>query len=402
MHSSEAMWATFYKTVEPFLDERQRRLVAAAASQAEDGGIRAVARATGLSRQTIKKGRRELDDPDAAELGRVRRPGAGRKPLVEADPSLLADLEALVEPSSRGDPESPLRWTLKSSRSLAKEMKVQGHDISHTSVATLLHEAGYSLQSNRKTKDGADHPDRNAQFEHINAQAEAHLGRGQPVISVDSKKKELVGNFKNAGRTWRPKGEPEEVEIHDFATEAGKVTPYGVLDLKTNAAWVSVGTDHDTSEFAVQSIRTWWRRMGQPTYPKARRLLITADGGGSNGYRVRLWKRELQGLSDETGLTISVCHFPPGTSKWNKIEHRLFSQISLNWRGHPLTSHEAIVSLIGSTRTQAGLRVKAGLDKRKYPTKVRVTNPEMEELNLHRHDFHGEWNYTIRPRGGPG
>ena len=390
-----------YQAVAPVVDERVRRLVLAAeAVAAGRGGQAAVARATGTSRATIRRGIRELGEPTArAERGRVRRPGGGRKRTVERDPSLRDDLDRLVDPTTRGDPESPLRWTCKSVRRLAAELGRQGHRVSHRIVAELLHDMGYSLQANRKTLEGTHHPDRNAQFEHLNGAVQLQLSLGEPVISVDTKKKELVGPFRNGGRELRPKGVPEEVLVHDFLIpELGRVSPYGVYDLAQNEAWVSVGTDHDTAAFAVESIRRWWRGMGEALYPRATRLLITADAGGSNGYRLRLWKLELQKLADETGLEIAVCHLPPGTSKWNKIEHRLFSAISGNWRGRPLVSHEVVVDLIGATTTRTGLRVRSELDTTRYPAGRVVSDAELEAIYLRRDTFHGEWNYTLLPR----
>jgi transposase len=385
------------------LDERTRRLVAASEALALGwGGISATARATGLSRAAIRRGIAELQGGPAAAPGRIRRSGGGRKKTIDIDPTLQHDLEALVEPTTRGDPESPLRWTCKSLRKLAAQLQEQGHRVSHQLVAELLQAAGYSLQSNRKTREGGDHPDRDAQFAHIAAMSADYLAKGDPVISVDAKKKELIGDFKNGGQEWRPKGEPEQVRVHDFPIpDLGRVTPYGVYDLATNAGWVSVGIDHDTAAFAVASIRSWWMKEGQVRYGPASRLLITADGGGSNGSRVRLWKLELQRLADETGLTISVCHFPPGTSKWNKIEHRLFSFITQNWRGKPLVSYAVILSLIAATRTATGLRVESVLDPSLYPAGRKVTDEEMATLQLQRDKFHGEWNYTISPRVAP-
>jgi transposase len=338
-----------------------------------------------------------LGQPTAgAEKGRIRRPGGGRKRTVERDPSLRQDLDRLVEPTSRGDPESPLRWTCKSVRQLAAELKRQGHQVSHRLVAELLHEMGYSLQANRKTLEGTD---RNAQFEHLNQAVQLQLSLGEPVVSVDTKKKELVGPFKNGGRELRPKGLPEQVRVHDFLIpDLGRVSPYGVYDIAQNEAWVSVGTDHDTAAFAVESIRRWWHSMGEALYPRATRLLITADAGGSNGYRLRLWKLELQKLADETGLEIAVCHFPPGTSKWNKIEHRLFSAITQNWRGKPLVSHEVVVNLIGATTTRTGLQVRSELDTSRYPAGRTVSDDELEAIYLRRDPFHGEWNYSLLPR----
>jgi hypothetical protein len=349
-----------------------RRLVAAGVAHVLGrGGVTLVASATGLARSTIARGRSDLAVASPmVQVGRVRRPGGGRKSRTQQDPTLVRDVEALVDPVTRGDPESPLRWTCKSLRQLASALQAQGHRVSPQTVGELLRAAGYSLQANRKTQEGAAHPDRNAQFEYINAQAEAFQQRGQPVISVDTKKKELVGAFKNGGREWQPTGQPEAVQVHDFPSMAeGRAIPYGVYDLTANQGWVSVGTDHDTAEFAVATIGRWWEQMGTSVYPGARELLITADGGGSNSSRSRLWKIALQQFADQTGLRVSVCHFPPGTSKWNKIEHRLFSYISQNWRGRPLISHEVIVNLIGSTTTQTGLQVQAAIDDRRYPTK---------------------------------
>ena len=382
------------------LDERSRRLVAAAESLALGrGGISAVSRATRMSRPVIRLGVGELENPQAVVRGRVRRPGGGRKRIVESDSELIGDLEGLVEPATRGDPESPLRWTCKSVRRLAEELKRQGHVISYPVVAELLREQGYSLQGNRKSQEGDSHPDRNAQFEHINRKVKRFLASQQPVISVDTKKKELVGNFKNSGRELRPQGEPEKVRVHDFVIpELGRATPYGVYDLAQNTGWVSVGMDHDTAEFAVETIRRWWKDMGRAVYPRANRLLITADAGGSNGPRLRSWKVELQQLADETGLRIAVCHFPPGTSKWNKIEHRLFSFISQNWRGKPLISFEVIVNLIAATTTAKGLKVHAELDDRPYPAGTHIEDEELAEVRLKRDKFHGEWNYEIHPR----
>ena len=385
----------------PYLDERRRRLWAAAEALALGrGGVTAVAAATGLQRNTIHAGLDELraGGPALMPEQRVRQPGGGRKPLSAHDPGLLRDLEALVEPVTRGDPMSPLRWTCKSTRQLAAELTRQGHRVSYQTVAELLHALRYSLQGNRKTREGAAHPDRDAQFAYLSAQTQAFQERGQPVISVDTKKKELVGDFKNGGREWRPAGQPEPVRVHDFLDRAlGKAIPYGVYDLAANQGWVSVGTDHDTPAFAVQAVRRWWEQMGSPAYPAATELLITADGGGSNGSRARRWKTELQQLADESGLRISVGHFPPGTSKWNKIEHRMFCHITENWRGRPLVSHEAVVQLIGSTTTRAGLTIRAGLDTGTYPTGIKVTDAELAAVQLAPADFHGDWNYTITP-----
>jgi len=386
----------------PHLDERQRRLaMGARARSLGHGGITVVARAAGVNAVTVSRGAAELES-GGEPLGRARRAGGGRKDITQTDPGLVPALLALVDPAARGDPESPLRWTVKSTRTLARELTRQGHAVSDRTVARLLAGEGFSLQGNAKQTEGSQHPDRDAQFRYINGQASEHQAAGQPVVSVDAKKKEKVGNFKNGGREWRPAGQPERVNVYDFIDkELGKVTPYGVYDIAANAGWVSVGTDHDTAAFAVQTIRTWWQNAGQPAYPAASRLLICADGGGSNGYRTRLWKTELARLAEETGLAITVCHFPPGTSKWNKIEHRLFSQISMNWRGRPLTSHEVIVSLIASTRTRTGLTVAAELDQAEYPKGIKISDQEMAGLEqsrrLRRHGFHGEWNYTLSP-----
>jgi Rhodopirellula transposase DDE domain len=386
-----------FSAVAPFLDERGRRLVAAAeAFAAGYGGIAAVAIATGVAPSTIGRGLKELAQDEPSE--RVRRPGAGRKRTISKDPTLLPDLEALVEPTTRGDPESPLRWTCKSVRRLAQALQAQGHAVSRTLVGHLLNEAGYSLQGNRKTTEGDSHPDRDAQFGYINMQVTTALAEQQPVISVDTKKKELVGDFRNNGREYRPQGNPEEVRVHDFLNkELGRAVPYGVYDLAANSGWVSVGVDHDTAAFAVNSIRQWWLTVGRARYPQACRLLITADGGGSNGSRVRLWKRELQKLANEFGIDIVVSHLPPGTSKWNKIEHRLFSFISQNWRAKPLVSYRVIVELISATTTKTGLTVRCELDAGQYPSGIVVSDAEMAALNIKRAGFHGEWNYTISP-----
>jgi len=388
-----------FELLAPFSDERSRRQLAAAeALAAGRGGITLVSRVTGVSRRAIAAGCRELKHPEAAPRGRIRREGGGRKRTVDTDPTLREDLEGLVEPGTRGDPESPLRWTCKSVRRLADELTRMGHTTSHRMVAELLHDMGYSLQGNRKTIEGTTHPDRDAQFAHLNNRVKEYQASGDPVISVDTKKKELVGDFKNAGRELRPKGDPEAVRVHDFVIpELGKANPYGVYDLTGNVGWVSVGTDRDTAAFAVQSIRRWWQSMGSDTYPDAHRLLITADCGGSNGYRVRLWKVELQRLADETGLTIGVCHLPPGTSKWNKIEHRLFSFITQNWRGKPLVSHEVIVNLIAATVTRSGLRVRCEIDRNIYEKGIKVRDEELAAVNLQADPFHGEWNYAIAP-----
>jgi len=387
-----------FTTLFPHLNERQRRLYAATEARAlGHGGILRVARASGLSRPTIYQGLQDLDE--APLLDRVRRPGAGRPTTEARDPALPAALDALIEPTTRGDPESPLRWTCKSTRQLAAALTDQGHPVSHSVVADLLNEADYSLQAPSKTLEGSKHPDRDAQFQHIAEQTTTFQAAGQPVVSVDAKKKELVGTYKNGGREWQPAGQPERVNVHDFPDRTvGKAIPYGVYDVTANTGWVTVGQDHDTASFAVATLRRWWETMGHRTYPDANRLLISADGGGSNGYRLRLWKAELQQFADATGLAVTVCHLPPGTSKWNKIEHRLFSHITMNWRGRPLTSHETVVELIGATTTETGLRVRAERDTGQYPTKIAVKNATMAALALERHAFHGEWNYTIHPR----
>ena len=402
--STQAITAKF-AILSPLLDERARRLWAAAEARAIGrGGISQVAEATGLSRATIRAGVQELARPVAAPepqtpVERVRRPGGGRKPLGVHDPHLLRALETLVDPVTRGDPMSLLRWTCKSAAKLAAALQTQGHVVSERTVNRLLHDLGYSLQANRKTLEGRAHPDRDAQFQYINRRAKAFQGQGQPVVSVDTKKKELVGQFRQSGREWHPQGQPEEVQVHDFPNEAlGKVIPSGVYDEATNSGWVSVGIDHDTAAFAVETVRRWWRYMGSKVYPRAKRLLITADGGGSNGSRCRLWKVELQQLADEIGLHISVCHCPPGTSKWNKIEHRMFCHITENWRGRPLVSREVVVNLIGHTTTKTGLAIRSELDENCYPTGREVTAQQMESLAIKQDKFHGEWNYTIQPR----
>jgi transposase len=396
---------TKYTSLEPVLDERARRLWAATEARAIGwGGISQVSVATGLSRITIKAGLTELGLPvtpadQEVARHRVRQLGGGRKALVDHDPDLLRDLEALVDPVTRGDPMSPLRWTCKSAAKLAVELQSRGHAASERSVNRLLHSLGYSLQSNRKTIEGKGHPDRDAQFQHINRRVKAFQRQGQPVVSVDAKKKELVGQFRNGGREWQPQSQPEEVEVYDFAKkDLGKAIPYGIYDQATDTGWVSVGVDHDTAEFAVETLRRWWRNMGRRVYSRADRLLITADGGGSNGRRCRLWKVELQGLADETGLRISVCHFPPGTSKWNKIEHRMFCHIAENWRSRPLVSREVVVNLIGHTTTKTGLAIRSELDESSYPTGRKISDEQMEELSIKRDKFHGEWNYSIPPR----
>ena len=389
-----------FEKLAPFLDERMRRLVAASESLAIGfGGTSQVSRQTGVSRRAMIRGIKELDEAPSVQGGRVRRPGGGRKRTVDKDASLKTDLERLVDPVTRGDPESPLRWTCKSVRKLAEELNRLGHQTSHRMVAELLPELGYSLQANRKTLEGSSHADRDQQFQHINQHVTEFLQQQQPVISVDTKKKELLGNFKNHGAELRPKGDPEPVRVHDFVIpELGRAAPYGVYDLANNSGWVSVGVDHDTSAFAVETIRRWWYRMGQQSYPQATELLITADSGGSNGSRVRLWKVELQRLADETGLELRVCHLPPGTSKWNKIEHRLFSFISQNWRGKPLVSHQVIVDLIAATRTKTGLKVRAQIDSNLYPSGLKVSDKQVAALHIERDAFHGEWNYKILPQ----
>jgi len=381
------------------LDERgRRRFAAAEATAAGLGGIRAVNRATGIARSTIGRGLRELRTGEPPDVARVRRAGGGRKPVSETDPSVLDDLRGLVEPQTRGDPQSPLLWTCKSLRKLSRSLCDMGHKVGRTLVGELLHKLDYRLQANRKTREGSNNPDRDAQFHYINDRVTEALAAGEPAISVDTKKTELVGDFKNAGREWRPKGSPEEVRVHDFVIpELGRAVPYGVYDIAGNVGWVSVGIDHDTAAFAINAIRSWWKLMGCLRYPNARSLTITADGGGSNGSRVRLWKTELQKLADELGIPITVCHLPPGTSKWNKIEHRLFSFITGNWRGKPLVSHQVIVQLIAATTTKAGLTVRCQLDRNSYPAGIKVSDAQMRAINLTRHDFHGEWNYTVSP-----
>lgn len=394
-----------YSTIVNSLTERARRLfVAGEAVAAGYGGLAAAARATGMAPSAIGRGIKEVrsiecGSPVTLGTTRSRRPGGGRKKTTEKDPGLVPDLKALVDSTTRGDPESPLLWTARSQRNIVEALKQRGHQTSMRMVSRLLKELGYSLQANRKRLEGAQHPDRNAQFEHINEIVRRQLEGKQPAISVDTKKKELVGSYKNSGRELRPQGDPEDVEVHDFVDdEKGKAAPYGVYDLTRNEAWVSVGISHDTAEFSVQSIRAWWQEMGKPMYPEARSLVITADGGGSNGYRLRLWKLELQGLVDELGFPITVCHLPPGTSKWNKIEHRLFSFITQNWRGKPLVTHQVIVNLIAGTTTQTGLHVRSRVDDRIYAKGRRVTDKELATVNLEPQMFHGEWNYTIHPR----
>ena len=387
-----------YNLLKPFLNEKSKRLFAAAEAISL-GNISLVSRAMDISEETIKKGCNELESGESLSDDKIRVPGGGRKKVVDKDPTVVSDLETLIEPTSRGDPESPLRWTSKSTRKLAEELIKMGHKVSHSRVADMLRMLGYSLQANKKTIEGTSHPDRDQQFNYINEKCKAFQEERQPVISVDAKKKESVGNFKNNGKELRPIKEPINVNVYDFKDkELGKVNPYGVYDIFSNEGWVSVGLDNDTASFAVETIRRWWYLMGCKVYPDAKKLMITADCGGSNGYRVRLWKVELQKLAYETGLEISVCHFPPGTSKWNKIEHRLFSYITLNWRGKPLTSYEVIVNLIAATTTSKGLKVKCVLDKNAYPKGIKIMKEEIEELGIIRDEFHGEWNYTLKPR----
>ena len=403
MAAPELAVGEMVKVLAPHLDERQRRLLAGAGARVLGrGGLAAVVRVTGMSPNTVRKGRAELDQ-GATSSGRVRGPGGGRKRATDKDPRLLGALDDLVDPATRGDPESPLRWTTKSTRTLAGALAAQGHPVSHVRVGELLHTLGYSLQANAKVSEGKQHPDRDAQFRHINRTVRRFLGAGDPVISVDTKKKELVGadpGYKNAGREWQPTGEPVPVGVHDFPDPTvPKAVPYGIYDVAANAGWVSVGSDGDTASFAVATLRRWWTQVGATAYPKARRLLICADAGGSNGYRVRLWKLELSTLAAETDLAITVCHFPPGTSKWNKIEHRLFSAITANWRGRPLTSHQVVVELIGATTTRTGLTVHAEADTKAYPRGIKVSDGEMAAIGprMKGHTFHGEWNYTIVP-----
>jgi Rhodopirellula transposase DDE domain len=398
---TKEMLAAKFEAIFPHLDERQRRLMMGAEARAlGHGGIRLVARAAGVREATVSLGVDELD-AGAEPLGRARRPGGGRKRAADLDPGLRPALLALVEPKERGDPMSPLRWTTASTRDLAGELTRQGHKVGADTVGDLLREEGFSLQGNAKTLEGTRHPDRDAQFRYISEQVKDHQVTGDPVISVDTKKKELVGEFKNAGREWRPKGQPAAVRTHDFPGDsAGKAIPYGVYDVTANAGWVNVGTDHDTAAFAVESVRRWWKAAGSGDYPAARRLLITADAGGSNGYRTRAWKMGLAALAAETGLQVTCCHFPPGTSKWNKVEHRLFSHITMNWRGRPLTSHDVIINSIAATTTRTGLTVQARLDDNSYPTGVQVTNAQMAALPVSRHPFHGDWNYTLHPAAG--
>jgi transposase len=396
----ESVLADRLATVLPHLDERQRRVLLGAEARAWGwGGISAVARAAGVSQPTVSKAVRELDvSGEVLPVGRARRAGGGRKPLTETDPGLVETLEAMVDPATRGDPESPLRWSSKSTRELADALGEKGHEVSHVSVGRLLRARGYSLQAAAKTREGKQHPDRDEQFRYLTRQVNDYLAAGDPVISVDTKKKELVGDYKNSGREWQPKGQPVEVAVHDFPDPAvGKAIPYGVYDVGANTGWVTVGKDHDTAAFAVATLASWWRQVGRPGYPDAGQLLICADSGGSNGSRLRLWKVELANLAAQTGLEITVCHLPPGTSKWNKIEHRLFSHISMNWRGRPLESHEVVVDLIAATTTRTGLKVHAELDDASYPKGVKITDTQMAALPLQRHPFHPDWNYTLLP-----
>jgi len=388
-----------YKALTQVLTERSRRVWAATEARAlGHGGIALVEQATGISRSTIQRGMRELESGLTVDPTRTRRPGGGRKRAEEKDADLVPDLESLVDPTSAGDPDSPLRWTTKSLRRLQEELVSMGHVVSHRVVGQILIDLDYSLQANKKTREGASHPDRDAQFRYINDLVQQFQNQGNPAVSVDTKKKELVGDFKNPGRVYRPKGNPEPVRVHDFVIpEQGKAIPYGVYDLQRNEGWVSVGIDHDTGHFAVNAIRRWWKLMGRPVYKSPNRLLITADGGGSNGSRLRLWKWELQKFASSAGFSITVCHFPPGTSKWNKIEHRLFSHVAMNWRGKPLVDLVTIVSLIGSTQSTSGLRVRTEIDNGTYPSGIVITDKQMESINLERHQFHGDWNYTIRP-----
>jgi hypothetical protein len=389
-----------FDSVWPLLDERTRRIMAASEARALGyGGVSLVSRVCGLSRKAIAKGICEIEEGSTPGEGRIRQPGAGRKPVTATDPQLVTALEELIDEQTRGDPESPLRWICMSTRAIAKQLGRQRHPVSHTKAAQILHELDYSLQSNRKTEEGKDHPDRDAQFRYINTAVKKHLRQGLPVISVDTKKKELIGNYHNAGKQWLPAKQPKKVQGHDFPTpDVPRAYPYGVYDIGRNRGFVNVGTDHDTGAFAVASIRGWWRYEGRQLYPRAASILITADGGGSNGWRLRLWKLQLQTFADQTGLCVSVCHFPPGTSKWNKVEHRLFSFISSNWRGEPLRDYQTVVKLIGKTTTAKGLKVTCRLDRRKYPTGRKVTVEEMKHINIKRNRFHGEWNYMIKPK----
>ena len=398
--NEETQLSKKYKEIMSYLSERQKRIfLSIEAKYLGYGGITKVSKLSGVSRVSITKGKKELEENIELPLERSRREGGGRKSVVDKFPQIKAELKKIIEPHTRGEPESILLWTSKSLRKISNELEAKGYPVSHRVVGKILKSEGFSLQANRKTDEGGDHPDRNDLFNHIHQKVIAFQNEGNPVISVDAKKKELIGNFKNGGKEWHPKGEPIETKVYDFPTDAqGKVTPYGVYDIANNEGWVSVGIDKDTSEFAVESIRNWWYKMGQPLYEAPSKLLITADGGGSNGSRTRLWKKELQNLANELNMEISVCHFPPGTSKWNKIEHRLFSYISLNWRGKPLTSYEVVVNLIGSTTTTKGLKVKSELDTNRYEKGIKVSDEDFKKLNIHRDSFHGEWNYTILPQ----
>lgn len=400
MSDTAALIRQRFEALDPVLDEQaRRRFVAAEARALGHGGVTLVSKVTGIARSTINRGIAEIEENRSAGAGRVRRQSGGRRAKTQADPTLLGDLQKLLEASTRGDPMSPLLWTSKSLDKLCAALKDMQHNVSPNVVAKLLRKLGYSLQSNRKTREGSKHPDRDEQFQYLDARMKEHIAERSPVVSVDTKKKELVGDFKNGGRELRPKASPEEVRVHDFIDpDLGRAVPYGIYDIAENKGWVSVGVDHDTAAFAVNTIRNWWKTMGRARYPAAKRLMITADGGGSNGARVRLWKIELQKLVDEIGIPVTVCHLPPGTSKWNKIEHRLFSFITKNWRGKPLVSHQAIVQLIGATTTQKGLEVRATLDTNKYPAGIKVSDAEMATLAIERHAFHGEWNYTLQPR----
>lgn len=399
MDDPETAIAERYRLLGPELNERQRRTFAASEARTFGrGGIAATARACGMSETTVRKGLRELEQEDRIDPGRIRRPGAGRRPLTDADPELATALKALVDSGTRGDPERVLLWTSKSTRNLAAQLAEQGHQVGYRTIPKLLRALGYSLQSARKTLEGKQHPDRDAQFEHINATVKAAIAAGEPAISIDCKKKELVGEFENGGSEWHPHGEPPKVNTHDFPSMAsGKAIPYGVYDIACDSGFVSVGIDHETAQFSIEAIRAWWQQLGQVRYPNAKTLTITADCGGSNSPRGRLWRVELQNLADQTGLNIQVCHFPPGTSKWNRIEHRLFSFISKNWRGQPLVSYEVIINLIAATTTRTGLDVYARLDDHEYPDKIQVSDQQLAAVNLTRHDFHGEWNYSITP-----
>ena len=398
--NEETQLSKKYKEVISYLSERQKRIfLSIEAKYFGHGGITKVSKLSGVSRVSITKGKKELEENIEIPVEKSRREGGGRKSIVDKFPQVKAELKKIIEPHTRGEPQSALLWTSKSLRKISKELKAKGYPVSHRVAGEILKSEGFSLQANRKTDEGGNHPDRNDQFLHIHQKVIAFQDEGNPVISVDAKKKELIGNFKNGGKEWCPSGTPVETNVYDFPTDAqGKVTPYGVYDIANNEGWVSVGIDKDTSEFAVQSIRNWWHKMGQPLYKAPSKLLITADGGGSNGSRTRLWKKELQNLANELNMEISVCHFPPGTSKWNKIEHRLFSYISLNWRGKPLTSYEVVVNLIGSTTTTKGLKVKSELDTNRYEKGIKISDKDFKEINIHRDSFHGEWNYTILPQ----